>query len=87
VKTGPFFMHPIYVCGCGRSLARSKESLSAQREITGVSINISKGRMPIRQSLKGDIGILSLTWSQVNVIISFNIEIRIIQCIGSLKEG
>jgi len=86
VKTGPFFMHPIYVCGCDRSLARSKESLSAQRE-TSVNINISKGRMPIRQSLKGDIGILSLTWSQVNVIISFNIEIRIIQCIGSLKEG
>jgi len=86
VKTGPFFMHPIYVCGCDRSLARSKESLSAQRE-TSVNINISKGRMPIRQSLKGDIGILSLTWSQVNVIISFNIEIRIIQCIGSLKES
>uniref|UniRef100_A0A0A9CR10 Uncharacterized protein n=1 Tax=Arundo donax TaxID=35708 RepID=A0A0A9CR10_ARUDO len=28
VKTGPFFMHPIYVCGCDRSLAKSKESLS-----------------------------------------------------------
>ena len=27
-----------------------------------------------------------LTWSQVNVIISFNIEIRIEQRIGSLKE-
>jgi len=63
VKTGPFFMHPIYVCVRDRCLARGKESLSAQREITGASINISKGR---RQSFKGDIGILSLTWWQAN---------------------
>jgi hypothetical protein len=44
VKTGPFFMHPMYVCGCDLSLARSRESLSAEREITGVSINIFKRR-------------------------------------------
>lgn len=78
-------MHPMYVCGCDRSLAKSKESLSAQREVSGVSINIKKDAY--KSDTKRRLGILLLTWSQVNVIIRFNIEIRIIQCIGSLKES
>jgi hypothetical protein len=85
VKTGPFFMHPMYVCGCGRSLAKSKESLSAEKNL--LTEVLAEKQMCVKAIKRIYLGFcyLLLTWSQVNVIISFNIEIRIEQCIGSLK--
>jgi hypothetical protein len=86
VKTGPFFMHPMYVCGCGRSLAKSKESLSAEKNL--LMEVLAEKQMCVKAIKRIYLGfcyLLLRTWSQVNVIISFNIEIRIEQRIGSLK--